>query len=76
MIDITKIQMFDVLPDLRALNNTNISLGNEKKVLTTLVNVLLIGTGLYIGYRLLSYYNRNRVRTSREELIVKVDTVE
>jgi|GEM_PF-4217007 len=44
MIDITKLQMFDVLQDLRALNNMNISLGNEKKVLTTLVNVILIGT--------------------------------
>ena len=76
MIDLTTIQMFDVMPDLKALNNTNISLGKENNVLTTLVNVLFIGTGLYVGYRLISYYNKNKHKISNGELIVNVDSIE
>ncbi len=51
MIDCTDIQTFDVLPDKKVLNNTNLSLAKENKLLRNVLTALIVGVLVYWIYR-------------------------
>jgi hypothetical protein len=69
MIDITKIQAYEIPPEINALKDENIQLTNKNKYLlqqaSTVISVIVIST-LVLG--LLVFYKQNKKANNKKDV--------
>ena len=66
MIDFTTVQLFDALPDLKALNNTNISLGKENKLLRNVLICIVVSGVVYVGYKIYKKHEEDERKLQKQ----------
>lgn len=62
MVDFTKIQTFDIPPDIKVLKNANAILAGENRILKIALLAGGIGSAIYLAYKLFIYKKLNYVQ--------------